>query len=440
MNASKSNAIVKGDPKIIRGWVMYDWANSVFQLTILSAIFPIYFNSVTSHDGTSVIQVFGFDIINTVAYSWSISAAYLFVALLSPFFSSMADYTGMRKSYMKFFTWVGSISCGLLYFFDPQHIELGLIAFTLATIGYGGSIVFYNSFLPVIAEPKDQDRISARGYSMGYIGGVVLLIVNLAVILGQDALGIKDDSFPARIAFVTVFVWWIGFAQITFRRLPRYTFGHGKASKRVLTNGYSELRKVFRQVLKSRSLTFFLFGFFFMMMGTLTVMFMAATYGEKEIGLDDTTLIATVLVIQLVGSVGAHGFAWLSGKIGNFQSLIITVFWWVFVCVAAYFITDAFGFMIVAFFIGLVMGGSQALARSTYSKMLPKTTDHTSFFSFFDVMEKLATVGGTFSFGLIEAITGNMRTSVVAICIYFILSLFFFLLLYMSQKGKLRFK
>ena len=437
MSRSNSSPLPKGDKKVIRAWVMYDWANSVFQLTILSAIFPVYFNSVTKHGGSDHVSFFGADIINTVLYSWSIAAAYLFVAIFSPMFSSIADYTGRRKLFMKIFTWIGSVSCGLLYFFDPAHIELGVISFTLATIGYGGSIVFYNSFLPVIADAKDQDRISARGYSMGYIGGVVLLIINLAVILGQKSFGINDSTLPPRIAFVTVFFWWIGFSQITFRRLPRYTFGHGRESTHIFLNGYRELRTVFKHVLSSRRLSLFLFGFFFMMMGTLTVMFMAAPFGEKEIGLKAEVLISTILVIQLLGSAGSYFFAWVSSRIGNFRALIISVTWWVLVCIGAYYITDATGFMICAFFIGAVMGGSQALARSTYSKMLPETTDHTSFFSFYDVMEKLATVGGTFSFGLIEALTGNMRISVVAIASFFVLSLFFFLLLFFSQKGKL---
>ncbi|MFH0896308.1 MAG: MFS transporter [Bacteroidota bacterium] len=440
MSAVENSPLEKGDKKVIRAWVMYDWANSVFQLTILSAIFPIYFNSVTRHGNDFNVDFFGFKIINTVLYSWSIAAAYLFVAILSPMFSSIADYTGRRKFFMKIFTWIGSISCGMLFFFDPNHIELGIISFTLATIGYGGSIVFYNSFLPVIAAPEAQDRISARGYSMGYLGGVVLLVINLVVIMGQKSFGITDDTLPARMAFVTVFLWWIGFSQITFRKLPKYTYGHGRESSHVLLNGYRELRVVFKHVLSSRRLTLFLFGFFFMMMGTLTVMFMAATFGEKEVGLKADVLIPTILVIQLVGSAGSYFFAWISSRIGNFKALIISVAWWVLVCIAAYFITDAFGFIIVAFFIGAVMGGSQALARSTYSKMLPETKDHTSFFSFYDVMEKLATVGGTFSFGLIEALTGNMRISVVAIASFFILSLFFFLMLFFSQKGKLALK
>lgn len=426
--------IQKGDKRVIRGWVMYDWANSVYQLTIASTIFPIYYNTVTRHGNDFTVSFFGAHVINTVLYSWAIAAAYLFVAITSPLFSSMADYTGRRKGFMRSFTLIGATACGALFFFNGHNVEFGILAFILGTIGYGGSIVFYNSFLPVIAEPEDQDRISARGYSMGYFGSVLLLIFNLTMILKPGWFGIPvGSSLSARISFITVFLWWIGFSSITFTRLPKYTYRKRMQGAAVLTNGYKELRMVFGQVRKSFRLSVFLAGFFFVMMGLLTVMFMAATYGEKALGLKDNVLIPTILVIQLVGMFGAWLFARLSGRFGNLKAFLVSLIVWIFICIGAYFIKDAVGFIVAAFFIGIVMGGSQSLARSTYSKMLPETTDHTSFFSFYDVMEKLATVAGTFSFGIIEAITGSMRYSVLAICIFFIIGAFFMLLL--LRKG-----
>ena len=409
---------------MIRGWVMYDWANSVYQLTISSAIFPIYYNTVTRSGDDYTVSFFGAKVINTVLFSWAIAAAYLVVAAGSPLFSSVADYTGRRKAFMQAFTWIGALSCGALFFFDASRVELGIIAFALGTLGYGGSIVFYNSFLPVIAEPKDQDRISARGYSLGYLGGVVLLLFNLLMIMKPGLFGIEgDSSLPARISFLTVFLWWIGFSMITFYRLPKYTYRKRTQKANIWTNGYKELRTVFHIVRKSYKLSMYLIGFFFMMMGLLTVMFMAATYGEKELGFKEDILIPTILLIQLVGMFGAWLFARLSARFGNLRALIFSVGSWVIICIGAYFITHAIGFMIAAFFIGIVMGGSQALARSTYSKMLPETTDHTSFFSFYDVMEKLATVLGTFSFGVIEALTGSMRNSVLAVTIFFVIGM-----------------
>jgi len=318
----------------------------------------------------------------------------------------------------------------MLFFFDANHIELGVISFALGTLGYGGSIVFYNSFLPVIAEPEDQDRISARGYSMGYLGGVILLLFNLLMIMKPELFGFdKQSDMPARISFLSVFVWWIGFSTITFKYLPKYVFRKREGRERIFTNGYHELRIVFNEIRKSFRLSIYLTAFFFITMGMLTTMFMAATFGEKELGLKDSVLIPTILMIQLVGMFGAWFFARLSGKIGNLKSLIISVITWIIICVYAFTIKGASGFIIAAIFIGIVMGGSQSLARSTYSKMLPETTDHTSFFSFYDVMEKLATVAGTFSFGVIEVLTGSMRYSVLAIGLFFLVGLMFLLLL-----------
>ena len=422
--------IEKGDPKVVRAWVMYDWSNSVYQLTIASAIFPIYYNTVTRHGTDFMVSFFGFKVVNTALYSWAIAAAYLLVAIGSPLFSSMADYTGRRKGFMRAFTIIGATGCGMLFFFDANHIELGVIAFALGTLGYGGSIVFYNSFLPVIAKPEDQDRISARGYSMGYLGGVILLLFNLLMIMKPELFGFdKQSDMPARISFLTVFVWWIGFSTITFSYLPKYVFRKRTGRSRILTNGYRELRVVFNEIRKSYRLSVYLTAFFFLMMGMLTTMFMAATYGEKELGLNESVLIPTVLMIQLVGMFGAWFFARLSGKIGNLKALIISVLIWIVICVYAFTVKGTVGFIIAAVFIGIVMGGSQSLARSTYSKMLPETTDHTSFFSFYDVMEKLATVAGTFSFGIIEVMTGSMRYSVLAIAVFFVIGLFFLLLL-----------
>lgn len=433
--------ILKGDKKVIRGWIMYDWANSVYQLTITTVIFPIYFLAVT-RSGPDDYQVdfLGHSIINSVLYSWAIATAYLVVAGLTPLLSSLADYTGRRKAFMQVFTIIGALSCGALYFFDKDHLAIGVFAFILATIGYGGSLVYYNSFLPVIAEEKDQDKISAQGYSMGYLGGIVLIIFNLLMVEKPELFGISDDTLPAKISFISVSVWWLVFGQITFNRLPKYTFRKRVKEKEtnIFFEGYSELNKVFKVVVKSKKFTFYLIGFFFVMMGLITTMFMSVTFGKKEVGLEDNVLIPVLLIIQIVGMGGAWLFSRMSSKIGNLKSLIISVAIWVVVCTSASQIVDATQFIIAAFFIGLVMGGTQSLARSTYSKMIPETsTDHTSYFSFYDVMEKLASVAGTFSWGLIETITGNMRYSVISIGLFFVIGIVFLgLTLYSEIIGR----
>ena len=291
--------IVQGDKRIIRGWVMYDWANSVYQLTITTAIFPLYYNAITVNGGSYTVSFFGAEVINTVLYSWTIASAFLLVAILSPLLSSMADYSGRRKTYMKVFTYIGAIGCAMLFFFDKNHIEMGIIAFGLGTFGYAGSIVFYNSFLPVIAKPEDHDRISARGYSMGYLGGVILLLLQLAVIQKPAWFGIAPDSdLQFRLAFLTVGLWWIGFSQITFTKLPKYVYKKRKATESVFLNGYKELRTVYYQIRKSNALSLYLVSYFFFMMGLLSVMYMAASFGKKEIGLDDSIMIPTLYSSQ----------------------------------------------------------------------------------------------------------------------------------------------
>jgi UMF1 family MFS transporter len=336
---------------------------------------------------------------------------------------------------MKIFTFIGAISCGLLFFFDRQHIELGIIAFTLATFGYGGSLVFYNSFLPIIAEPEEQDMISARGYSMGYLGAVILLIFNLIIVLKPALFGIHDSTMPAKIAFASVCAWWLFFSRMTFIKLPKYTFGHRKKGANLFIKGYQELQLVAKQVFHSRKMTLYLIGFFFVISGILTVMFMAATFGAKELGLSDSVLIPVILIIQIVGMAGAYLFANLSSRWGNFKVLTSLIISWILIVICAYFIQDALGFILVAIFVGLVMGGSQALTRSTFSKMIPpETKNHTSFFSFYDVMEKLATVAGTFSFGLMETLTGSMRASVLSIILFFITGLIFFIIILVIES------
>lgn len=426
---------IRGNKRIIRAWTMYDWANSVYQLSITSAILPAYYHAVTSGNGSMMVDFFGFKLVNTTLYAWAVSVSFLMVAILSPFLSAVADYTGRRKLFMQIFTWIGSLSCMGLYFFTSDKLELGIIFFVLAGFGYSGSLVFYNSWLPEIAPKGLEDRISARGYALGYLGGVILLIANLLLILNADALGINDKSLPARISFISVGIWWLGFSQITFLALPKYT-RKTIGDKRLLLNGYIKLKTVFLKFMKTPELRIYIFAFFFMMTAVLTVMYMAANFGKKEIGLEDNVLIPTILIIQLVGIAGSIGFARLSEKLGNIYALLISIVIWIGICWGAYIVRDAKGFMLLAAVVGLVMGGIQALARSTYARLIPSSEDNTSYFSFIDVAEKLAVVFGTFSFGLIETITGSMRASIALLSILFVLS--FVLLFQLRNNAKLK--
>ena len=412
------------DPKIIRAWCMYDWANSVYSLVITSAIFPVYYQAVTtSKEGNDVVNFFGYPMVNSVLYSYALSLSFLLVAPLLPLLSGMADYTGNKKGFMKFFVYLGGLACMGLYFFTGENIEWGIACSMLASIGYAGSIVFYDAFLPEIVSEDRFDSVSARGYSMGYYGSVILLIVNLAMIMGWPSFGFPSQGIATRFSFLLVGLWWIGFSQIAFLRLPDNPYGQ-KSSGKMLFNGYRELRKVWDTLNVYPNLKRYLSAYFFYNMGVQTVMYLAATFGAKELKLEGAKLIVTVLIIQLVASVGAHFFARVSARRGNKVALLIMIGIWIIICVLAYFTTNEYQYYGIATLVGMVMGGIQSLSRATYSKLIPvNSIDHASYFSFFDVTFNLSIVFGTFSYGFIEHISGSMRNSTLALMVFFIIGM-----------------
>lgn len=415
----------KGDPRLIRAWTMYDWANSAYSLTITSAIFPIYYAAITMVDGRDqVLETY--ELPATSLQSYTLSAGFLLVAAIAPLLSGIADHRGNKKNYLKFFCYLGAASCAGLFFFTYANLWIGLALFMLACVGFSGSLIFYDAFLPEIAEPEDHDHVSARGYAMGYIGSVILLVINLAMVMKPDLFGIPDrEGLPARLSFLSVGIWWAGWAQITFRRLPD-TEVPKEARKNTLTAGYRELRKVWRQLLGLQRLRRFLMAFFVFNMGVQTVMYLAVTYAKQEIKepdgspIPDSGLIISILLIQLVAAVGAIAFVRLSRRFGNIAALIIGLVIWTVICLAAWRIGSTNSFYILAAFVGLVMGGTQALSRSTYAKLLPETADHASFFSFYDVSFYLATVLGTLAFGLVNQLTGDIRNTIIAIGSFFV--------------------
>ena len=416
--------LITSTKSIHRGWAMYDWANSAYNLVITSTIFPAYYNAITTvtKDGKVVkdtVVFFGRTFKNSSLFDYSIATAYLIIALLSPILSSIADYKGNKKAFMKLFCYVGATSCCGLYFFTSTTLELGIICSALAALGYCGSIVFYNAYLPEIAYPGERDKLSAQGFSYGYIGSVLLQIICFVFVLKPEWFGIHDATFSPRLSFVLVGVWWVGFAQITFARLPNGTALPKHTEHSLLTNGFHELRNVWQQIKALPVLKTYLLAFFFYSMGVQTVMLAATIFGSKELGLETQQLIAVILVIQLVAIAGAFIMAKLSERFGNLQVLMFVVLIWIGACVAAYYTVNATQFYMLAALVGLVMGGIQSLSRSTYSKLMPPTHDTASFFSFYDVTEKLAIVIGMISFGFIDEIM-NMRSAILALIVFFV--------------------
>jgi len=412
--------------RIISAWTFYDWANSVYPLVITTAIFPIFYEAIVPEK----VDFFGFNLINTELYSYVVSLSFIIVSILSPILSGVADYSGNKKTFMKFFCYLGAVSCMSLYFFDVLPLEISMISVLLASVGFWGSLVFYNAYLPEIATPDLHDKISAQGFSRGYIGSSLLLIICLVLI---QVLGVD-----ARYSFVLTGLWWIGFSQITYARLPNNIYNK-KPQGNILLKGFNELNSVWNQLKQIKQLKRYLGAFFIYSMGVQTVMIMAIFFGTKEISWADeasktTGLIISVLIIQFIAIPGAYLMAYLSGKIGNIKTIGINIFIWIGICYGAYaFVTTPLHFYIVAGVVGFVMGGIQSLSRSTYSKLLPETQDHASFFSFYDVVEKIGIVIGTFAFGYIEGITNDMRQSILVIILFFIVG---FLLLLTIPKNK----
>jgi MFS transporter, UMF1 family len=419
----------KGDKRLINAWASYDWANSVYSLVIGTAVFPIYFESITSKDNPSgIVNFLGFRFTNSTLLSYSLSFSFLIVAFLSPILSGIADYTGNKKRFMQFFCYLGSLSVMCLFFFkDIETLWIGILFTILASIGFWGSIVYYNSYLPEIAHPEDHDSVSAKGFMMGYTGSVILLTINLLMVMKPEIFGIdaSDSGLPARISFLMVGLWWIGFAQIAFYYLPNKT--HQKnPEKDFIFKGLKELKIVLIGLKNHLALKQFLTAFFLYSIGVQTLILLAGIYGKIELGIATDKLIITILLIQLVAVFGAYLFSRISERIGNIKTLKMTIAIWGLICFAAYMLEKENRYIDFQFYglgaaIGMVLGAIQSLSRSTYSKLLPDTEDHTTYFSFFDVTEKISIVFGTFIFGFVGSIYDSLRNSIFILAVFFLL-------------------
>lgn len=426
----------KNNPKTIHAWAMFDWANSAYNLVITSTIFPAYYTAITiDKQGSDIVTFLGHRFINTALLDYVIAVSYMIVVLMLPILTSVADYRGNKKTYMQLFTWLGGLACCGLFFFKLDTLTLGMACFALAAIGYCSGAVFYNSYLPQIATVEQQDAVSAKGFTYGYIGSVLLQVICFVFVLSPATFGITDPSLPVRLSFLLVGLWWLGFAQIPFFRLPKGEPNQASAHQNVISGGFKELGRVWRNLKSMPVLQRYLSAFFFYSMGVQTVMLVATGFAAKELQLKDTQLIATILIIQLVAIGGAALMSKLSSRYGNIKVLIGVVFIWIGVCVGAYFTKNAMQFYMLAIVVGLVMGGIQSLSRSTYSKFLPENiTDTAAYFSFYDVTEKLAIVIGLFTFGFVESLTHSMRNSALMLTIFFILGLALLFSLLGKQK------
>ena len=414
-----------GDKKLINAWAFYDWANSVYSLVISTAVFPLFYSGITKG---KVISFLGMEWNHPdTLYSYTLSFSFLVVAIMSPILSAIADYTGNKKKFLKFFCTIGAVSVMSLYFFEGiDTVWIGIVFTFFASIGFWSSIVFYNSYLPEVAHPEDQDKVSAKGFIYGYIGSIILLVINLVMILFHEAFGITE-ALASRISFVMVGLWWLGFAQITFQALPNNLYDK-KSEKDYIWKGFRELKIVWLELKQLPTLKGFLKAFFLLSIGVQTIILLAAIFGSTELGLGAINLIVTILLIQFVAIFGAFIFSKISKKYGNFKALKITITIWILVCFCAFLLhkdlpnVESY-FYGLGVMLGLVLGAIQSLARSTYSKLLPKTQDNAIYFSFYDVTEKIAIVLGTFVYGSLYALTDSMQWSVLCLGLFFVASL-----------------
>lgn len=419
-----TNAIMsefqKNQKKVINGWVMYDWANSAFFLVVATAIFPPFFEAVTP----KVIDVFGLSINNSAFYSYMVALTYLIMAFMTPTLSGIADYSGRKRLFLRSFVLFGSIACMLLFFFKGVgQMWLGILCFMVSTIGCAGSLVFYDAYIPEIATKDKYDKISAKGYAFGYIGSMMLLIGILTIMSNAEKLGITDGTFPARLGFLLVGLWWLLFSQVSFRVLPKGE--RLKWNNSFIARGNKEVKKVFDEVKKDKSISNYLISFFFFSAGVQTVVYVASVFASKVLNFAPEELIKLILLIQVVAIIGAYLMTFISKSIGNKKTMILQIFIWMVICAVASQVENKDAFYIIAAFVGMVIGGIQSLARSSYSKMIPREDDLTSYYSFLDILYKLSIVVGTFAFGIVEDITGDMRNSILLLSFFFIIAIFF---------------
>lgn len=417
--------IIKNVKKTINAWALFDWANSAYALVISTAIFPIFFIANTNE----IIQIGSFSFTNSSLWTFAVSISYIIIACITPILSGMADYSGKRMYFLKIFTVIGSLSCIALYFFNIVPLWVGTSAFIMATIGFSGGIVFYNSYLPLIVTEDKYDKVSAKGFAAGYIGSVILLLFILWMVLSPDTFNIPgetpDDQGNAasKIGFILVGLWWIIFGFISFRNLPKDKKLF--SDENLWTKGFQEIKTVYGQLTHQPDLKRFLWAFFFYSAGVQTIIYVATVFAKIILNFQSEEMIAIVLVLQLVGIVGAYLFAYISDLIGNKKSLTIMILIWITICLVAYFTTGKTLFYVLAGMVGMVMGGIQSLSRSTYSKMLnEKEDDVTSYFAFYDVLYKSSIVAGTLAYGLVDNLTGNLRYSVLALGVFFLIGLY----------------
>lgn len=394
-----------------RAWAMYDWANSAVQCTIITAVFPIYFASVAGADLPPAVA--------TERFATATTLALVVVAVLAPILGAYADYAGAKKRLLAVFLAIGASATAAMFFITRGEWQFAAILFIVVNIGVSGSFVFYDSLLPHIAGPDEMDRVSSAGYALGYVGGGLLLAINLAWILKPALFGLPDAGVASRLSFLSVAIWWSVFSIPMFRRVSEPTVGPQSLQARgPIAASFHQLLGTLRDLRRYRQAFLMLVAFLIYNDGIGTMIRMAGPYGQ-EIGLPQNALITAFVMVQFVGIPFAFGFGWLAGRIGAKTSILIALVVYVIISFVAYFMTSTWQFFLLSFLVAMVQGGSQALSRSLFASMIPPQKS-SEFFGFFGVFEKFAGIVGPALFAITVRLSGSSRNAILSVIAFFV--------------------
>jgi UMF1 family MFS transporter len=397
--------------QIVNAWCMYDWANSAFATTIMAAMFPPFYRSMVTAAGLGEADA-------TAYWAYTTSIALLLIAILAPVLGAISDHTGGKKRYVAFFAILGILGTGLFVFLGDDTYILGSTLFIIGNVGFAGANVFYESLLPHIAKKDDIDQISTRGYALGYVGGGILLVINVLWYMKPEWFFMPGVGFALRVSFFSVAVWWALFSIPLFRRVPEPPVVRTRQeSANILEAGFGRLTHTFRQITRYRQLLLFLVAFWLYNDGIGTIIKMATAYGD-EIGIGLTDMTIALIVTQFIGIPFSFGFGWLARRLGTKRSILLALGVYTLISIAGYFMQTATHFYILAFMVGMVQGGSQALSRSLYGAMVPKSQS-AEFFGFFSTSSKFAGIAGPLLFGVVSQMVGGSRLSIVSLIVFF---------------------
>ncbi len=406
----------KTKKKAIWAWTMYDWGNSAFATTIMAAVLPVYYSSVAASNLAPNIA--------TARWGFTTSFAALLIALLGPILGAVADFKGNKKKFLAIFMGLGVTATALLYFVMTGDWLLASILYIFGNMGFSGSLVFYDALLPHVASSDEIDQVSSKGFAMGYIGGGLLLAINVAMIMfGEKLFPGIDPTLMSRLSFLSVAVWWFVFSLPLFRHIsePPRRIQKNEEGLNPFKVSFQRLGKTFKEIKNYRDLFTFLVAFFLYANGIGTIITMSTIYGA-EIGIGQTTLIGTLLMVQFVAAPFAIAFGALAKKIGAKKSIYISLAIYTLIAIAGYFMSVPWHFWALGFGVAMVQGGSQALSRSLIGRMMPKSKS-AEFYGFFSVFEKFSSIAGPFLFGLVSTLMGESRLSIASLIIFFILGM-----------------